>query len=107
MELGIKYHELYLKALDIKHKYRKEQDEFVYKKADFFGIKVKRAELDTSKEGLSLSALMDLIKNVETKMVSDKSKSKPKTESDSEQKEVSNPVFDAISLLNEDPDYRL
>lgn len=102
LELNVKYQDLYLKALDIKRNYRKEQDEFSYKKIRFIEIEIKKAEGDEDERGLTPTKLMQIMKELQSDIQQERKEVK-----EIDTKPQTNSVMDAISILNDDPDYRI
>ena len=102
LELNVKYQDLYLKALDIKRNYRKEQDEFSYKKIRFIEIEIKKAEGDEDERGLTPTKLMQIMKELQSDIQQERKEVK-----EIDNKPQTNSVMDAISILNDDPDYRI
>lgn len=101
LEIGVKYHELYLRALDIKYKYRKEQDDFNYKKVDYQSIRYPKSQQeDASKDGVTLSDLMEFMKSVERQIKESQSVS-------SNPASNNNHIANIFKELNEDPDYKI
>ena len=100
--MNVKYQDLYLKALDIKRNYRKEQDEFSYKKIRFIEIEIKKAEGDEDERGLTPTKLMQIMKELQSDIQQERKEVK-----EIDTKPQTNSVMDAISILNDDPDYRI
>ena len=103
LELNVRYQELYLKALDIKRNYRKEQDEFTYKKIRFVEIEIKKAEGEQDERGLTPTKLLQVMRDLQTEIHKE---TKRNDETPKEQQRT-NPVTEALTLLDDDPDYRI
>lgn len=103
LELNVKYQELYLKALDIKRNYRKEQDEFTYKKIRFVEIEIKKAEGEQDERGLTPTKLLQVMRDLQTEI----HKETKRNDTAPKEQQRSNPVTEALTLLDDDPDYRI
>lgn len=64
MELIVKFQDLYLKAMDIRYKYRREQVDFILKKTKLIEIDLRKYE-DDSASDLNTSKLLQLIMNIQ------------------------------------------
>jgi len=95
MELNARYEDLYLKCIDLKFKYRKEQDDLNYKVKKMSYLEIPRLTKDTKDEAGELSAakLSSLLQIL--------AESLNKTDKKSDE------VFDTINSLENDPDYKL
>lgn len=67
MELIVKFQDLYLKAMDIRYKYRREQVDFLIKKTKLIEIDLRKYK-DLSSADLNTSKLVQLIMNIQTQL---------------------------------------
>lgn len=95
MELNARYEELYLKCMDIKYKYRKEQDDLNHKvkKLSHLDIPKLRGGSDDPNAELSASKLAKILFTLSEKL--DKTDNETKT------------VLNTIQDLEDDPDLRI
>ena len=69
VELNARYEELYLKCLDIKFKYRKEQDDLQYKVKKMVHLDIPRLKKDNIEDGdLSSSKLSSMLNTIMSKL---------------------------------------
>lgn len=66
LELLAKYHDIYLKCLDIKHKYRKEEDDLLLKRSRFFEIDMRKVGREL--EDLNLSNLVSMMQALQNRL---------------------------------------
>lgn len=95
IELNARYEELYLKCMDIKYKYRKEQDDLNHKvkKLSHLDIPKMRGGGDDPNAELSASKLAKILFTLSEKL--------DKTDTET------NKVFNTIQDLEDDPDLRI
>ena len=93
------YESLYLKAMEIKHRYRKDKSEFVLKRVKLSDIDLRKMESDDA-SGLNTPKLVEMINKLETML---NSGGKPSAET---AEKVSNTIGNIMNI-EDDPKYRL
>jgi len=94
VELNARYEELYLKCLDIKFKYRKEQDDLQYKVKKMVHIELQRIKKDDDGEGeLSSSKLSKMLNTIMSKL--------DKTDDEADK------MIKSLTELEDDADYKI
>jgi len=94
VELNARYEDLYLRCLDIKFKYRKEQDDLNHKVKKMTNIELPRAKLDPTGTGDMTSVrLSQLLKDLASKLEGTDKKA--------------NAIFDTLTELETDPEYKV
>jgi len=94
MEINARYEDLYIKCMDLKQRYRKEQDDLKLKLSKLTEIDIHRVDTnDMSKQTLTPATLATMLHQL--------------TEVIGKNDIQSNKVKESIMQLNEDPDFKL
>jgi len=93
IEINAKYEDLYLKCLDIKYKYRKEQNDLNVRISRMAEIELPKAGINTSEDILSPGKLAKMISDLTTAI--------------SKNDTAANDLTDSLLAVNENPEYNL
>ena len=93
MELNARYEDLYIKCMDLKQKYRKEQDDLKHKVSRLVDIDIPKSKVDVGHHSLTPGNLAMMIQEL-TSAIGKNDRSAEK-------------IQDSIQTLYDDPDYQL
>ncbi len=97
LELIATFESLYLKAMEVKFRYRKEQSDFICRKARYIEIELAKLGLEDKSQEVNTARLVEMLNNLE--------KSSLKNETENEIK--NNSLSNIMTRIEDDDKYRL